>query len=188
MSLSAEASRGVLIVPGGAWGELMWRSGDFSTMLVVLQTVIPDKLDLQVLLAMTQSLWDKTDPIEFVTKLAGSSKNVLFQESIGDPVVSNVATRMMMRTVGAKLLQEVVEPVYGLTPQPGPLSGLVYTQWSMAPSPMPPYTNVPGPVQNGAHDAVWHIKQAAEQSIDFLRTGLVKDTCGGAPCVYPEKK
>lgn len=187
LALSDVATRGVLIVPGGIWTELMWRSGDFDLMLAALQNVVTDRLDLQLVLAMTQSLWDKTDPVEFAPLLVGSGKSVLFQESVGDPVVTNIATRTEMRTIGAHALGPLVQSVYGLTPESGPQTGLVYTQWSIDPMPMPPYADQPGPSSNGAHEAISGIPQAVSQSVQFLKTGQVVDTCGGQPCLFPRR-
>jgi hypothetical protein len=186
MSVSPDAQRGVLIVPGGEWSLLMWRSGDFAAMLEALQSVLPDKLDLQLVTAMSQSLWDLTDPVEFSTLLPGTTKAALFQESIGDPVVSNVTTRLEMRTIGANALAQLVQPVFELIPAQGPLEGLVYTQWSIDPMPMPPYANVPGPSSNGAHQAIGGIPEAVDQAVQFMLTGQVQNTCGAASCVFPQ--
>jgi hypothetical protein len=184
MALTDLATRGVLIVPGGIWTELMWRSGDFDLMLTALQNVVPDRLDLQLLLALTQSLWDKTDPVNFLPLLVGTEKRVLFQESVGDPVVTNVATRTEMRTIGAKALGPLVQSVYGVTPESGPLTGLVYTQWSIDAMPMPPYADIPGPSSNGAHQAIGGIPQAVDQAVEFMKSGVVVDKCDAMPCVF----
>jgi hypothetical protein len=186
LGLTSQAQRAELIVPGADWSLLMWRSGDFALMLQALQAVIPDWLDLQLVLAMTQSQWDKSDPIEFTALLAGTTKQALFQESEGDPIVTNVCTRTEMRSIGAQALGPLVEPVFDLSPQPGPLTGLVYTQWSIDPMPMPTFTDVPGPSDNGAHQAIDGIPEAMEQAVEFLQTGRVVNTCDDAPCVYPQ--
>jgi hypothetical protein len=186
LSLSQDISTGVLNVPGAEWSLMMWRSGDFTVLLEALQTLIPDKLDLQVVLSMAQSLWDRTDPIEFAPLLAGNGKSALFQESIGDPQVTNIATRVEMRTIGAQALAPFIQPVYGMTAVDGPLKGLVYSQWSIDPMPLPAYADVPGPTANGAHEAIRILPAAIDQMKQFLQPdGAAVNTCGGGACVFP---
>ena len=169
---------------------MMWRSSHFSDAFIILDLFYPDKLDQQLLIALTQSLWDHTDPIEFAPHLAQplsgvpGPKDVLFQEALGDAQVPNVATRVEMRTLGATGLAPLVEPVCGIDAAEGPLTGIVYTQWDVEPTPLPPLTNVP-PQDNAAHEAVRRLPAAIEQTRRFLRPGGdVENTCGGA-CVFP---
>jgi hypothetical protein len=165
---------------------MLWRSGDFSTGLFALEAAYPDRLDLQVVLALSQSLWDKTDPIQFAPRMMGQSKHVLFQESVGDAMVTNVATRLEMRTIGAKALGPLVQPVFGLTESAGPLDGLVYAQWSVDPQPVPPLTNVPA-ADNDAHGGVRDLSLAIDQMKQFLAPdGKAVNPCDG-PCVFPRR-
>ena len=158
LALSPDVPRGVLNVPGAEWSLMMWRSSHFSDAFVILDLFYPDKLDQQLLIALTQTFWDHTDPIEFAPHLAQplagvTPKDVLFQEALGDAQVPNVATRVEMRTLGATGLAPLVEPVFGINAAPGPLRGIVYTQWDVKPTPLPPATNTP-PQDNAAHEAV----------------------------------
>src|SRR5262249_19259464 len=119
--------------------------------------------------------------------LIGTSKQALFQESIGDPEVTNIATEQEMRSIGANVLGPLVQPVYGLTStsDTGPLTGLVFTQWSIDPSPLPPYEDVP-PTNNGAHDAIRAIPELIQQEKEWLKPdGQVTNTCGGV-CNFPD--
>jgi len=190
LALSPDIERGILNVPGADWNLMMWRSSHFSLALFVLDAFYPDKLDQQLLVALSQSLWDQTDPIEFAPHLADpfpgvpGPKQAVFQESLGDAQVPNVATRVEMRTLGIPGLAPLVEPVFGITEANGPLSGLVYTQWDVKPTPLPPASDV-RPDDNQAHEAVRRLPAAIEQMRRFLRPdGQVENTCGGA-CVYP---
>jgi hypothetical protein len=183
LALSTDANRGVLDLVGDEWSLLMWRSNDFAAMLIALQFLYPDRIDLQVVMALTQSLWDKTDPIEFTTSLAGASKQVLFRESVHDPVVTNIATRTMMRTIGAQALGPMVEPAWNLPGMNGPLTGLVYSQWSINPQPLPPLENVP-PANNGGHYDIAGSPGAVTQMQSWLKPGGVAiNPCGG-PCSF----
>ncbi|MHB8419769.1 MAG: alpha/beta hydrolase [Myxococcales bacterium] len=190
LALSPDVPRGVLNVPGAEWSFMIWRSSHFSEALFVLDASYPDKLDQQTLIALTQSLWDRTDPIEFAPHLADplpgvpGPKQALFQESEGDAQVPNLSTQIEMRTVGAVGLAPLVTPVYGLSSQPGPLSGIVYTQWDVQPTPLPSSSDVP-PQDNAAHEACRRLPQSIQQSIDFLQpAGQIVQTCSG-PCQFP---
>lgn len=183
LSLSPDVSRGVVDLVGAQWSLLTWRSTEFAPMLLALQSIYPDKLDQQVMTALTQSLWDKTDPIEHATALRGSSKQLLFRESVHDSVVSNIATRTMMRTLGASALGPLVEPVWQLPGNAGPLEGLVYAQWSVDPQPVPPLTNVPAP-DNGGHYKIRESPGSLAQMQGWLRPGgKAVNPCGG-PCLF----
>ena len=65
MALSKDVTRGVLNVPGSEWNLMMMRSHDFQPLKTFLDSVYPDFLDQQVLIAALQSYWDYTDPISF---------------------------------------------------------------------------------------------------------------------------
>ncbi|MHB8419774.1 MAG: hypothetical protein ACYDCL_16990 [Myxococcales bacterium] len=132
LALSPDIPRGVLNVPGAEWSLMIWRSSDFSDAFFVFDASYPDKLDQQILIALSQS----------------------------------------------------VTPVYGLSSQPGPLSGIVYTQWDVRPAPLLSSSDVP-PQDNAAHEACRRLPQSIQQSIDFLQpAGQIVQTCSG-PCQFP---
>jgi len=170
LALSDVVNRGALNVPGADWSLLIWRSYDFAEALVLLQITYPDPLDQQLVIAFTQSMWDKADPIEFVPHMVGTSKQVLFQESQGDAEVTNLATRMEMRTIGAQPLAQMLDPDYGFTPVAGPLNGLVYAQWTVNPTPWPACADAPA-ADNGAHDNMRWLPEVVDQTKGFLQPG-----------------
>jgi hypothetical protein len=186
LALSPDVQRGVLNVPGSTWSMMTWRSGDFSSLLSVLSSLYPDPLDVQLLIAMSQSLWDRTDPIEFAPHLVGTSKHALFQQSMGDALVPNITTELEMRTIGATGLSPLVAPVFGIDERAGPLDGLVYTQWTIDPSPYPADNDVPPPDQTpSAHEQAHLLPAAISQVKMFLQPGgQVVNTCGGV-CDFP---
>jgi hypothetical protein len=180
LSLSPDANSGVLDLVGAQWSLLMWRSSEFAPMLLALEAIYPDKLDLQVMTALMQSLWDKTDPIEHATALTGSPKQLLFRESVHDSVVTNIATRTLMRTIGASALGPLVEPVWQLPAKTGPLDGLVYAQWSVNPQPVPPIANAPAP-DNGGHYKIRESPGSLSQMQGWLKPGgQATNPCNGA--------
>ena len=65
LALSPHFARGALNVPGGFWSSMMWRSADFSQFALFLAGNYPDPLDRQLLVALSQSLWDYSDPATY---------------------------------------------------------------------------------------------------------------------------
>jgi hypothetical protein len=188
MALSPDIERGVLNVPGCEWSLLINRSTDFAAIAPILDAAVPDPVNTQLLMALLQSEWDYTDAATFAAHLLqnplpGSfTKRILVQESIGDAQVTNVATRVLARTMGLPGLDLIV-PLYGIPAQPAPLDS-AYTQWDAHKMPRPPTTDTPLPSDNGAHDAVYQYGPAQTQILTFLQPGgQVIQTCTG-PCNF----
>ena len=184
MGLSPDIVRGALNVPGSEWTLLIFRSTDFNGLKPLLAISYPDPLDAQVVIASTQSEWDYTDPATFAphvlhAPLPGTvQKRILVQESIGDAQVSNLATRVLARTMGLVGL-DLEQPVFGIPEMPAPLDS-AYTQWDSHPAQLPPPGNVALTDDNGAHDAVYQQPNAIAQIKAFLTpTGQVLQTCQG---------
>ena len=187
MALSEDVTRGALGVPGCEWSLLMFRSSQFLALQTVLGGVLPDPMDQEILLAMMQPEFDFTDPASFAPHLLHAplpgvvAKRILVQEAIDDAQVSNVSTRVLVRTIGLPGL-DLEHPVFGVTELPGPLPS-AYTQWDVHPLPAPPPGNTPPDQDNGAHDAVRKLALVEAQLAAFFSpTGQVTQTCTG-PCV-----
>ncbi len=185
LALSPDVARAGLNVGGAEWSLMINRSGNLSLLQVVLDTHQPDKVDQQELIALTQSLFDPTDPISYAphllaNPLAGSgTKRFVLQESIGDAEVPNFATRILARTMGVPALAPLVQAVDGLEQQGGPLDA-AYTQYDVHPLPLPPDTNVPA-ADNAAHDGVAPLEASVKQIEALLRpTGRVEQFCAGS--------
>jgi len=199
LALSPDVDRGALNVPGGVYSLMLPRSVDFTMLKGLLDGNYPIQRDQQLMMSALQSYWDFSDPITFAPHhlsdtLPGldgkplSPRRLVMQESIGDAQVSNVATRVVVRTVGLQLVGAPIEQVYGVTAAAGPLDA-GYTQWSVAPSPLPTQFNQPLPDDNQAHQNARAIPQLVEQLKRlFHPDGRVEDTCGAVPCVYPLMK
>src|SRR5439155_19077121 len=106
MALSEDITRGALNVPACEWSLLIQRSSDFASLQQILDVELPDPLEQQFLLALVQFEFDYTDPASFAPHLLASplpnspAKQLLVQEAIGDAQVSNVGTRVLVRTIG----------------------------------------------------------------------------------------
>jgi hypothetical protein len=158
LALSEDVTKGVVNVPGCEWSTMMYRSADFSDLQAILVTVLPDPLDQQVLLAMTQPEFDFTDPASFAPHVLGArlpgvpAKQILVQEAENDAQVPNIATRVLARTLGVPGL-DLETPVFGIAEMPAPLPS-AYTQWDVMPTPVPPAGDTPATMDNGAHEAI----------------------------------
>ena len=189
MALQPDVARGVLNVAGGEWSLLIPRSTDFANFFLLLYTGLPDALDRQVALAISQSEWDYSDSATFAPHLLATPlpgvppKRILLQESVNDAQVSNVATRLLARTAGLSALDLTV-PVLGLVSAQAPLDS-AYTQFDSNPSAVPPLSDTALSDDNGAHEAVFQSSLAEQQIHEFLAPdGEVQSVCGG-PCTIP---
>jgi len=190
MALQPDILRGTLNVAGSVWSLLIPRSTDFSDFFLLLYAGLPDAVDRQVALAVSQSEWDYSDSATFAPHLLSNplegtpAKHILLQESIGDAQVANVATRLLARTMGIPAL-DVEVPVSGLTTGHAPLDS-AYTQYDSHPSPTAPLTDTALSQDNGAHDAVWQSTLAQQQIHAFLApAGQVVSVCDGGTCTIP---
>ena len=189
-ALNKRIERYVFNVPGGWWSMMLERSSDFKLLAMLLEKVYPDPLDRLLLIAMSQHLWDYTDPIAFADHLIGSplpghaAKRIAVQEGRHDDQVPNISTRAVVRAIGLPALRPVVESVYGVAEKDGPLDS-AYTQWDTRPPVKPPGTNVPAPKPDdadSAHKVVRTLDTAIKQMEQFYKpTGKVVHPCGG-PC------
>jgi hypothetical protein len=188
MALSQDVTRGVLNVPGCEWNLLMFRSADFNGLKAVLDGVYMDQLDQQIGLALVQHEFDYTDPASFATHLITEplantpAKKILVQEAIHDAQVPNIATRILVRTIGLPGL-DLEQPVYGVQEMAAPLAS-AYTQWDVNPMPVPSGTNTP-PKDNQAHGCIRTLPPLIDQlKAFFTPSGQVTQTCNG-PCQFP---
>jgi hypothetical protein len=188
-ALSRDIERFVFNVSGGVWAVMIQRSSNFYALDVLLKRRFPAALDRALLISISQTLWDYTDPITFAPHLLGaplpglSPKKVILQESRYDDQVPNIATRLIARAAGLPLLRPEVEQVYGLTGKPGPLDS-AYAQWNTDPSVKPPETDTPAPKpkpDDSAHFRVRKLETWTKQTEAFLRPGgKVQNFCDGA--------
>jgi hypothetical protein len=169
---------------------MMFRSHDFNSLKLLLNSIYPDAMDQLIIMTLSQSEWDYSDPATFTPHLlnnplpgAHPDKRVILQESIGDSQVPNVATRVEARGIGLSGL-DLEQPVYGIEQKPAPLDS-AYTQWDVNPTPLPPPGDMPPPQENQAHEGARRLTALVTQlQMFFTPTGQVQQTCSG-PCNFP---
>ncbi len=185
MGYSPDCERGVVNVAGGNWGLLLQRSSNFRAFEFAFGEY-DNRIDRQVLLALTQSLFDTTDPINVAPHLLRDrlpgvpEKRVLYQYAVADAQVNNLASESVLRTMAMPLLTPSARTPFGLMGVTGPQDSAV-TVWDEHPTPAPPGTNEPA-MNNSTHGSIRDIAALKEQIHRFLQPmGRVEATCDG-PC------
>ncbi|MBM4362434.1 MAG: hypothetical protein FJ104_07115 [Deltaproteobacteria bacterium] len=186
MGISTDFQRGVLAVPGQPYGLLLNRSVDFDAYLGILRGTVPNPIDIQVLLGLTQMLWDRAEPSGYSpyvreNLLPGTpAHEVLMIAALGDHQVNTLGAHIMARSIGAKLIRPAVRPVFELEEVDPPHrgSGLVELDFGNPPDPI---TNTPPREGQDPHGRAAEVPAMFELVDHFLKTGEVGHYCDG-PC------
>ena len=190
MAYDPNITKGVLAVPGGAWSLLFERSNAWHLLMGAAQGAYEDPDVYQINLALLGMGMEPYDPITTAAHVVKDplpgvpAKNILIWYSLGDCLVTNIATELLVRTMGLDLLMPSVKNVWNMPAKPGPLqSGVdVYDEHPM---PLPSDFNIPPATDNGTHGGVNRNPSALRQVEAFLLENQVVQTCGGsapAPC------
>ncbi|HEX4661636.1 MAG TPA: hypothetical protein VH307_29930 [Streptosporangiaceae bacterium] len=195
-ALAQDYSRAALYVPGSEFSLMIERSADFTAFGQLIAQTYPDRLGIQVGIALTQMLWDRGEPdgyIDHVLRdpLPGTPvKRLLVQEVFGDHQVPNIATETEARTLGlpayAPELQPGrsadVVPFWGIRPiRQFPYAGSALFVWDSG-SPPVPLSNIPPTAGHDPHNDLATTPAPQELGTDFVFAGLLPDACGGTPC------
>jgi hypothetical protein len=206
VALAPDVRKASLGVPGGNYSTLLNRSVDWEGAYgEVLYAAYPDKADQQLIFALLQMLWDRSETNGYTHALTDRplpntpAHRVLFQLAYADHQVANIAAEVDARTSGARLLQTSLAPgrhwadvtgertfgleVFDLDPETGlPLphegSAIMYVDSGNDPGPL---GNTPPRDQTDPHGDPRADRAAHEQKTRFLRTGVVHDTRAGEP-------
>ncbi len=196
-ALTDDIKRFVLNVTGGVWSLIFQRYHNWEDFERPLRGKFDDPVVVTELLFLSQMFFDFIDPVTFAPYLLkdpgylgiAQDKQILLQESYGDPSVTNISTRILARTMRLKGLRKFVEQVYGLSEYPEPLSS-AYTQWNSKPDILPPVENTPLTVEQhtevnedlSAHSAIKWINNLKRQVYEFYDTGLIRQFCSDDLC------
>ena len=200
MAVSRDITRGVLGVPGMNYSLLLTRSVDFNTYSAILYPKYPNEIERPLLLALIQTLWDRSDPNGYAHHMTSDPlpntppHKVLLHLAFGDHQVANVATEIETRTIGASIHQPAiaagrhsdVDPYSGIPAIASyPFDGSALVVWDSG-APTPPTTNTPANMGTDPHGAPRSSPIGRNQKSEFLKTGgAVVDVCSGAPCTVP---
>jgi hypothetical protein len=188
LALSPHVERGVLSVGGVDFSLMMFRARPFSPFLSTISQLLPDALDQQKFAALTQTGFDRIDPITYAPHVladtyAGgpTSRRVLMQYGLGDVSVPNVATELHARALGLVQQSPVTRPVPGLLAREGEVDGSALVQFDFKlPEPLPGTVADLPPQNNAVHEGVRRDAESREQVNRFLMPGgKVEAVCGG---------
>ena len=208
-AVSPDFTHAALGVPGMNYSTLLQRSVDFDKFAPVLYNAYPNEIERQLIFSLIQMLWDRGEANGYAHHITDDplpgtpAHKVLLDMAYGDHQVTNWATAVEARTIGAHIRLPSLDPgrsneeipFYGIPPvQSWPYNGSLFEVWDVGPlrdvggqvkgTPPPPPENVPN--REGVDP---HGPDASEQVIarnqisDFLQPdGAFNDVCGLSPC------
>lgn len=215
-AVEPDITRTVLYVPGMNYSTLLTRSIDFSDYALILYPSYPDESARPLLLALIQMMWDRGEPDGYANHMTSNplpgtpAHHVLIDMAYADHQVTNVATEVEARTIGAPLRYPTLDPgrapgyvnFFPDIPTLGNLSGPAADGngmfvWDIGPKRSDGLGGVlgtdPAPITNLApddsfgvdpHDTVINTSALIRHQIaEFLRpNGKIIDPCGMTPC------
>jgi hypothetical protein len=203
-AVAPDFDRSALIVPGMNFSLLITRSTQFQLFQAVLYPAYPDQVERALIDSMIQILWDRGEANAYAWHMTRDPypntprHTVLLHEAFGDHQVSNVATEIEARVIGARLRTPALDPgrsrdrrpYYGIKRVPSfPWTGNALVVFDIGPqrgdlgTPPEPVTNTPPTVGVDPHPLTGFEPAAAAQFSEFLKIGgTFIDTCGSKPC------
>jgi hypothetical protein len=187
LALSSDVRRGVLNVGGANLSMMMFRALPFVPFLLVVATVVDDRVEQQKLAVMAQSSFDRVDPISYAPRVVASpypdaprDRVVLISAGIADAAVTTLSAQHHARAVGAVHLIPAPREVVGLETTTGPVvAGAAYEEHDFGVAEEPAATTA---ADNDVHEGVRRLAAFKEQLSRFLAPGgAIERTCDG-PC------
>jgi len=190
VALSPHVARAVLGVGGASFPLMMSRARPFGPFLALVETLVPDPIDVQELVAQMAPVLARIDPITYAPWLqappwpdAPAARRILMHAGIGDVQVPNLATELHARAAGLSLLVPAPHPVAGLPEATDPgdgidTSALVEVDFGLLEDPTAQST-IPT-TDNCVHETVRTLPEINTQIDLFLQpNGRIHDTCEG---------
>jgi hypothetical protein len=135
MAITDEFERGFLAVPASNYSTLLQRSVDFVPFFALLNAAYTDPLDRILLYPLLQQLWDRAEPHAYLPHvLPGTLSDPPFPHEIlvhmatYDSEVSNLATEIMVRSLGIAQLEPVHRSFFGIPETGAPLAGSAFVE------------------------------------------------------------
>ncbi len=211
-ALSPDFTRAALGVAAMRYSLLLPRSVDFDQFAALLYPSYPDELSRPLILSLIQMLWDRGEPNGYAHRMTTNPladtppHKVLINVALGDHQVSNFASDVEARTIGASAHVPILDPgrwpnvdvLFGVPPiRSYPFAGSsAIFYWDTGPVrpdpnnpgetigvPPPPLENVPNREGEDPHGAPRGAPLALKLISGFLRpSGVITDVCGGEAC------
>ncbi|MBO0814674.1 MAG: hypothetical protein J2P30_05920, partial [Actinobacteria bacterium] len=217
-AIDPDFTRSSLNVAGMDYAVLLTRSSDFPPFAQVMYRAYPDPLVRQLLFSFIQNEWDhgETDGYaQHLTKrpLPGTPRHsVMMTVSFGDHQVTNWASEIEARTIGARLREPLLDPgrypgptpYWGIRPihsfpftgpaavvvgdlgplRPCPNDGVTVCNGSLAGTPPPPLDNNANTQGVDPHGPDWAASSEGEAAIAqwLAPHGFLPAVCDDHPC------
>ena len=184
MALTTDIERAALAVPGQPFSMLLNRSEAFVELSTLSLLAYDDTLDLAMSLQLMQLLWDRAEPSGFSRHviddpLPGTpAHEVVVLGAIGDHLVTNFATHIMVRELGVPSLRPVNRSLFGIDEVDQPYTGSAFIEFDFGLPPVP-ITNIPMTEGSDPHGALVDVPNAFVMVEQFLRTGTLETYCDG---------
>ncbi len=217
-AIDPDFTRAALNVAGMDYALLLTRSSDFPEFAQVFYRAYPNPLDRAMLFSFIQNLWDHGETDGYAEHLTSDPlpgtplHSVLMTVAFGDHQVTNWASEIEARTIGARLRKPVLDPgrYPGPTPywgiprirsfpfsgraamvvgdlgplRPCPNDGVTVCEGSLAGTPPPPLDNNANTQGVDPHGPDWASFPEGEFAIGhWLRPhGFLPAVCDNRPC------
>ncbi len=130
MGITQEFERGFVAVPGSNYSTLLQRSIDFEPFLSLLNTAYRDPLEATLIYPLIQQLWDRAEPQGYLPHVTAGTLSdppfphkVLLHMSRYDSEVSNLATEIMVRSLGVPQIAPAINSFVDIEEVAAPLDG-----------------------------------------------------------------
>jgi hypothetical protein len=135
MSIAEDFKRGFVAVPAANYSTLLHRSIDFNPYLALQRSAYPDRLDEEILLGLTQQLWDRAEPQGYMNHLVAGDLStpphphkILIHMATYDSEVSNVATEIMVRSLGISQVTPVHRSFFDIPEAAAPFDDSAFVE------------------------------------------------------------
>ncbi|MEM7138491.1 MAG: hypothetical protein AAF500_18065 [Myxococcota bacterium] len=191
MSLSNDVERGAFAVGGQPYSTLLFRSNRFDPFLELLEPNYPDARARQLLVALVQMPWDRSEPNGFSHHILKDRfdntipKQILSSAATGDHGMPNLVTDIMSRAIGLKHLTTGLRDVVGLETIGETTSESFYIEYDFGLPPVPD-CGVPMSLCEDPHGAQPSLPEALFAMDAFFRTGEGNNNCPNGVCSFPD--
>ena len=216
-AISPDFTRAALVVGAMNYSTLLVRSSNWPAYGAVMYGAYTDELERPLIFSLIQMLWDRGEPNGYSHVMTDDpppdtpEHTISMHIALGDHQVSNFASDVQARTIGASTNANPIDPrrwpdyealwnVPRLTADQFPFTGNSIIYWDggpVRPDPLdpgeligtgvPPYANVPpNPDWEDPHGAPRGASGPIEMMSTFLRpNGFIDATaiCSGDPCL-----
>ncbi len=130
-----EVDFAALNVPGGAWSHFIPHSYLYSWVMEgVMETNYGGAVNARIALAYSQGGWDDVDGACWGDIARAKGAVYLMQESVGDPVMPNVGTELLARSLQAAHVGVPITTLPGIEPTGDLVGATGLTQFSVPPT------------------------------------------------------